>query len=169
MKSLTPRAYWLKKGIKRPGKGKQQPATKWNRSTVTKILSLQEYCGNILYFETYSKSYENKKRLENDHENWVIFKNVHESIIEQSVFEQVQQKREKSASAAPTKASITCSPAFWSALIVAAIFTSISIRATRRSSISTAPTIRATVGAELPPTMSEWIFWNRWCLVKSGA
>lgn len=25
---LTPRAYWLKKGIKRPGKGKQQPATK---------------------------------------------------------------------------------------------------------------------------------------------
>ena len=63
---LTPRAYWLKKGIKRPGKGKQQPATKWNSSTVTKILSLQEYCGDILNFKTYSKSYKNKKRLEND-------------------------------------------------------------------------------------------------------
>ena len=24
---LTPRAYWLTKGIKRPGKGKQQPPT----------------------------------------------------------------------------------------------------------------------------------------------
>ncbi len=45
---LTPRAYWLKKGVKRPGKGKQQPPTKWNSSTITKILSLQEYCGDIL-------------------------------------------------------------------------------------------------------------------------
>ena len=92
---LTPRAYWLKKGIKRPGNGKQQPATKWNSSTVTKILSLQEYCGDILNFKTYSKSYKNKKRLENDRENWVIFKDVHEPIIEWSVFEQVQQKRGK--------------------------------------------------------------------------
>ena len=92
---LTPRAYWLKKGIKRPGKGKQQPATKWNSSTVTKILSLQEYCGDILNFKTYSKSYKNKKRLENDRENWVIFKDVHEPIIERPVFEQVQQKRGK--------------------------------------------------------------------------
>lgn len=92
---LTPRAYWLKKGIKRPGKGKQQPATKWNSSTVTKILSLQEYCGDILNFKTYSKPYKNKKRLENDRENWVIFKDVHEPIIERSVFEQVQQKRGK--------------------------------------------------------------------------
>lgn len=92
---LTPRVYWLKKGIKRPGKGKQQPATKWNSSTVTKILSLQEYCGDILNFKTYSKSYKNKKRLENDRENWVVFKDVHEPIIERSVFEQVQQKRGK--------------------------------------------------------------------------
>ena len=92
---LTPRAYWLKKGIKRPGKGKQQPATKWNSSTVTKILSLQEYCGDILNFKTYSKSYKNKKRLENDRENWIIFKDVHEPIIERSIFEQVQQKRGK--------------------------------------------------------------------------
>ena len=93
--TLTPRAYWLKKGIKRPGKGKQQPATKWNSSTVTKILSLQEYCGDILNFKTYSKSYKNKKRLENDRENWVVFKDVHEPIIERSVFEQVQQKQDK--------------------------------------------------------------------------
>ena len=92
---LTPRAYWLKKGVKRPGKGKQQPPTKWNSSTITKILSLQEYCGDILNFKTYSKSYNNKKRLENDRENWVIFKDVHEPIIERSVFEQVQQKRGK--------------------------------------------------------------------------
>ena len=76
---LTPRAYWLTKGIKRPGKGKQQPPTKWNSSTITKILSLQEYCGDILNFKTYSKSYKNKKRIDND----------------RAVYEQVQQKRGK--------------------------------------------------------------------------
>lgn len=92
---LTPRAYWLQKGIKRPGKGKQQPPTKWNSSTITKILSLQEYCGDILNFKTYSKSYKNKKRIENDRENWVIFKDVHEPIIDRAVWEQVQQKRGK--------------------------------------------------------------------------
>ena len=92
---LTPRAYWLTKGIKRPGKGKQQPPTKWNSSTITKILSLQEYCGDILNFKTYSKSYKNKKRIDNDRENWVVFQEVHEAIIERAVYEQVQQKRGK--------------------------------------------------------------------------
>ena len=92
---LTPRAYWLKKGIKRPGKGKQQPPTKWNSSTITKILSLQEYCGDILNFKTYSKSYKNKKRIDNDRENWVIFKDVHDPIIDRCIWEQVQQKRGK--------------------------------------------------------------------------
>lgn len=92
---LTPRAYWLTKGIKRPGKGKQQPPTKWNSSTITKILSLQEYCGDILNFKTYSKSYKNKKRIDNDRENWVVFQDIHEAIIERAVYEQVQQKRGK--------------------------------------------------------------------------
>ena len=92
---LTPRAYWLTKGIKRPGKGKQQPPTKWNSSTITKILSLQEYCGDILNFKTYSKSYKNKKRIDNERENWVVFQDVHEAIIERAVYEQVQQKRGK--------------------------------------------------------------------------
>ena len=92
---LTPRVYWLTKGIKRPGKGKQQPPTKWNSSTITKILSLQEYCGDILNFKTYSKSYKNKKRIDNDRENWVVFQDVHEAIIERAVYEQVQQKRGK--------------------------------------------------------------------------
>jgi hypothetical protein len=92
---LTPRAYWLTKGIKRPGKGRQQSPTKWNSSTITKILSLQEYCGDILNFKTYSKSYKNKKRIDNDRENWVVFQDVHEAIIERAVYEQVQQKRGK--------------------------------------------------------------------------
>ena len=92
---LTPRAYWHSKGINRPGKVKDLPPTHWNSSSVIKMLSVQEYCGDILNFKTYSKSYKNKKRLDNDRENWAIFKDVHEPIIERAVFEQVQQKRGK--------------------------------------------------------------------------
>ena len=92
---LTPRVYWHSKGINRPGKVKDLPPTHWNSSSVIKMLSVQEYCGDILNFKTYSKSYKNKKRLENDRENWAIFKDVHEPIIERAVFEQVQQKRGK--------------------------------------------------------------------------
>ena len=92
---LTPRAYWHSKGINRPGKVKDLPPTHWNSSSVIKMLSVQEYCGDILNFKTYSKSYKSKKRLENDRENWAIFKDVHEPIIERAVFEQVQQKRGK--------------------------------------------------------------------------
>ena len=83
---LTPRAYWHSKGINRPGKVKDLPPTHWNSSSVIKMLSVQEYCGDILNFKTYSKSYKNKKRLENDRENWAIFKDVHEPV---------QQKRGK--------------------------------------------------------------------------
>ena len=94
-KVLTPIAYWREKGVNRPGKSKLRGPYMWNCSTITHILSLQEYCGDILNFKTYSKSYKNKKRLANDRENWVIFQDVHEPTIERAVFEQVQQKRGK--------------------------------------------------------------------------
>ena len=92
---LTPQAYWIQKGIGRPGRSKIRPATKWNGSTIPHLLYQQEYCGDVLNFKTYSKSYKNKKRIHNDPENWVVFQDVHEPIIERAVFEQVQQKRGK--------------------------------------------------------------------------
>ena len=82
-----------------------------------KILSLQEYCGDILNFKTYSKSYKNKKRIENDRENWVIFQDVHEPIIERAVFEQVQQKRGKIRKRRTHEGERNMFPACWSALI----------------------------------------------------
>ena len=92
---MSPRAYWLTKSIKRPNKGKQQPPTNWNSSTITKILSLQEYCGDILNFKTYSKSYKNKKRIDNDRENCVVFQDVHEPIIERAVYEQYEDEQKE--------------------------------------------------------------------------
>ena len=161
---LTPRAYWLQKGVKRPGKGKQQPPTKWNSSTVTKILSLQEYCGDILNFKTYSKSYKNKKRIENDRENWVVFKDVHEPIIDRAVWEQVQQKRGKSAQAPHQRGrkEYVFRAAGLCRLRKQPTFPFQSGKP-RNPSISTAPIIRATAAPAPLPIMSGWIFWNRWC------
>ena len=59
------------------------------------MLSIQEYCGDILNFKTYSKSYKNKKRIDNDRENWLVFKDVHEPIIDRVIWEQIQEKRGK--------------------------------------------------------------------------
>lgn len=90
---LTPSSYWASKGVGRPGR--KSMSCQWKSPTVVSILSKQEYCGDLINFKTYSKSYKNKKRLENDRENWVIFKDVHEPIIERSVWELVQSRREK--------------------------------------------------------------------------
>ena len=92
---LTPRFYWQQKGIHRPGKAPKYDPCHWNRSTITRILTLQEYCGDVLNFKTYSKSYKNKRRLENNRENWAIFLDVHEPIIQRSTWEKVQEKRGK--------------------------------------------------------------------------
>ena len=90
-KILNPQAYWQSKGIGRGGKKTQPNPYKWCKTTVEKILAQQEYCGDIINFKTYSKSFKNKTRLDNPPENWAIFKDVHEPIIERATFEQVQR------------------------------------------------------------------------------
>ena len=49
--SLSSYQSVFRSNSKRSGKGKQQQSTKWNSSTITKILSLQEYCGDIKALE----------------------------------------------------------------------------------------------------------------------
>ena len=56
-KVLTPIAYWASKGINRGGKKTNNNPYKWNNSTIDKILSKQEYCGDVINFKTYSRSY----------------------------------------------------------------------------------------------------------------
>lgn len=90
---LTPTHYWWEQGVNRPNRPNTNEPCHWNSSTVINILSRQEYCGDLINFKTYSKSYKNKKRIENDRENWVIFKNVHEAIVPRELWERVQQKR----------------------------------------------------------------------------
>ncbi len=92
---LMPNAYWQSVGMGRGGKKTYKDPYKWLPSTVSRILNQQEYCGDVINFKTYSKSFKNKKRLENPEENWKIFKDVHEPIIERDIFEMVQNKISK--------------------------------------------------------------------------
>ena len=78
---LTPLYYWQSQGLRRGGIKNDQRECKWNNSTIVKILSLQEYCGDVINFKTYSKSYKLKKRIPNSEENMAIFTDVHEAII----------------------------------------------------------------------------------------
>ena len=90
-KVLNPTAYWHEKGLGRGGKKTQPNPYLWKASTIGKVLAQQEYCGDIINFKTYSKSFKNKERLPNDESNWAIFRNVHEPIIEREIFETVQK------------------------------------------------------------------------------
>jgi len=92
---LTPTAYWQEKGIHRAGSTVEEGYCHWPRSTVIKILTMQEYCGDLINFKTYSKSYKNKKRIANDPENMVVFRDVHEPIIDRATWGKVQEKRGK--------------------------------------------------------------------------
>lgn len=92
-KILSPIYYWQSIGINRPGKMKDREPYFWSGSTIYKILSLQEYCGDVINFKTYSKSYKNKKRLENDEENRAVFWGVHEAVIDRATWEKVQAMR----------------------------------------------------------------------------
>ena len=95
-KILAPMAYWCSKGLNRGGKRTQPNPYKWGG-----ILAQQEYCGDVINFKTYSKSFKNKTRFDNPTENWAIFKDVHEPIIERDTFERVQTLVAKSKRRAP--------------------------------------------------------------------
>ena len=84
-------SYWQERGIGRGGKKVQPNPYKWKSSTIRQILLRQEYCGDVVNFKTYSKSFKNKKRLMNPEENWKIFKDVHEPIIDRHTYEEVQK------------------------------------------------------------------------------
>ena len=100
-KVLIPMAYWKEKGLGRGGKKTQTDPYKWCKSSVAKILANQEYCGDVINFKTYSKSFKKKARLANPEENWAIFKGVHEPIVDRESFETVQKLIKKTKRRAP--------------------------------------------------------------------
>lgn len=102
-KVLVPSEYWKSIGVNKPGTKNEVDPYKWGRTTVAKILTQQEYCGDVINFKTYSKSFKNKTRFYNPEENWVVFKNVHEPIIDRETFERVQTMTKNTKRRAPKK------------------------------------------------------------------
>lgn len=100
---LIPMAYWQSKGLNRGGKKTQPNPYKWCKTTVQKILCQQEYCGDVINFKTYSKNFKNKTRIDNPVENWKIFKDVHEPIIDRDIWETVQKLTARTKRRAPKK------------------------------------------------------------------
>lgn len=61
----------------------------WNGSTVAAILERMEYCGHTVNFKTHRQSYKIKKTIENPPEQWKIFHNTHEAIVDEDTFQRV--------------------------------------------------------------------------------
>ena len=111
---VNPTYYWRSRGTSRGGSKSTVEPTKWGHTTVKKILTLQEYCGDVINFKSYSKSYKMKKRIENPEENRAVFLNVHEAIIDRQTWEKVQALQKGTRRKKPT---VTQEPSVFSGLL----------------------------------------------------
>ena len=92
-KVLVPTAYAISKGRATCGKLPKDPCY-WSPAAVSKILSRMEYIGHTVNFRTTRKSYKHKAKIDLPPEDWHIFKNTHDAIIDEDTFEIVQKLRE---------------------------------------------------------------------------
>ena len=65
----------------------------WTRETLSAILGREEYLGHTVNLRTRTKSYKDKRKVDNSKEDWLVFKNTHEAIIDQETFDIVQKMR----------------------------------------------------------------------------
>ncbi|MCL2336200.1 MAG: DUF4368 domain-containing protein [Firmicutes bacterium] len=87
-----PTVYAQNTGLRVYGKLPNDPYG-WKGPTVIIILARREYLGHTVNFKTYRKSYKSKKKILHDPGEYVVFENTHPAIIEEEVFERVQQIR----------------------------------------------------------------------------
>ena len=93
-KLLNPTAYKRQIGIKTPSPETADPYH-WNTNTVVHILERREYTGCTVNFKTYTNSIWDKKQRETPFENQAVFYDTHPAIIEQEVFDKVQEIRQQ--------------------------------------------------------------------------
>ena len=88
-KILTVKAHYAKQN----GKALPDKPYQWANETISGILERPEYTGCTVNFKTYSKSHKLKKRLYNAPENYRIFPNTQPAIINEKVWQRVQELR----------------------------------------------------------------------------
>ena len=93
-KVLNPTAYKRRAGIKTPSPETSDPYH-WNTNTVVHILERREYTGCTVNFKTYTNSIWDKKQRETPLKKQAVFYNTHPAIIEEEVFDKVQEIRQQ--------------------------------------------------------------------------
>lgn len=89
----TPVVYFHKHGLPTPSKIRDGSEI-WDQKSVARILENVEYTGCTVNFKTYKKSYKSKKRIKLPQEDWLIFENTQEVIIDRQTFDSVQKIRQ---------------------------------------------------------------------------
>ena len=93
-KVLNPTAYKRRAGIKTPSPETSDPYH-WNTNTIVHILERREYTGCTVNFKTYTNSIWDKKQRDMPLEKQAVFYGTHPAIIEQEVFDKVQEIRQQ--------------------------------------------------------------------------
>ena len=89
---MTPSEYFASVGIRFPGKI-QELKHHWNGRTIASILDRQDYIGDTVNFRYTIRSYKDKTKISLPKENWQVFKNTHEAIIDEYTWNIAQELR----------------------------------------------------------------------------
>lgn len=65
----------------------------WSTGTVSNIISRPEYMGHTVNFRTYKENYKDKKRLMRSQDEWKVFENTHEAIVDKETWKLAQKLR----------------------------------------------------------------------------
>ena len=90
----TPAVYFGKqnKGIWKSKEEFPNPYN-WSGYIVAQILSKPEYMGHTVNFRSHKQSYKDKTPVMNPKEEWLIFENTHEAIVDKETWELAQKLR----------------------------------------------------------------------------
>jgi DNA invertase Pin-like site-specific DNA recombinase len=91
-KILIPSAYLAQRGVGVNKAKEFKDIYGWGSSTIVGILKKREYLGHTINFKT-SKHFKDKRSHYMPEDEWVIFENTHEAIIDPYTFELVQKIR----------------------------------------------------------------------------
>ncbi|MCL1883475.1 MAG: recombinase family protein [Defluviitaleaceae bacterium] len=65
----------------------------WGGKTVSNLLDMPEFMGHTVNFRTYKDSYKDKKAKRRPKEEWVVFKNTQEPVVDEQTWETAQKCR----------------------------------------------------------------------------
>ena len=65
----------------------------WSSTTVSNILGKPEYMGHTVNFRSYKESYKDKRAIRRPPEEWTVFENTHETIVDPETWELAKRVR----------------------------------------------------------------------------